>query len=229
MISVNSTMTTQQDKFATRIKKIVSIVSIPKKRQPSLIAVLLLACTAMLPSPIPKFISPVKIAAAQTPQAGTTSPAAQKAIVTIGVLAERGYSNVFKQWQATVDYLNAEVPGYSFEILALNFEQTYQAVKDGTVDFVIANSGMYVDFEIIYDANRIATLKNLRLGNSYVVFGGVIFRRQDREDIQVLKDLKGKTMMAVNETSLGGVANAAGGIERSWNESIPSSKRAKFW
>ena len=197
-------MNTQQDKFAKRIKKIVLIVSILQKHETSLIVVLLLACATMLPSLVPKFISPVKIAAAQTPQAETTSPAAPKAIITIGILAERGYSNVFKQWQATADYLTAEVPGYSFEILALNFEQTYQAVKDGTVDFVIANSGMYVDFEIIYDANRIATLKNLRLGNSYIVSGGVIFRRQDREDIQVLKDLKGKTMMAVNETSLGG-------------------------
>ncbi len=197
-------MTTQQDKFATRIKKIVSIFSIPKKRQTSLIAVLLLACTAMLPSPIPKFISPVKIAAAQTPQAGTTSPATQKAIARIGVLAKRGDDAVFKQWQATADYLTAKVPGYSFEIVPLDFEETYQAVKEESIDFVIANSGMYVDFEGLYGANRIATLKNLRLGKPYTIFGGVILRRKDRDDIQELKDLKGKTMMAVNETSLGG-------------------------
>jgi twitching motility protein PilJ len=33
---------------------------------------------------------------------------------------------------------------------------------------------MYSDFEAMYGANRIATLKNLRLGKAYTVFGGVI-------------------------------------------------------
>ena len=221
-------MTTQPAKSIPAITQVAAIMPHPhqattkqskaKKRQPLLIAALLLASTAMLPPLLPEFLSPIKLAAAQTPatspatpappkpapQPGSKIPSYQKTIVKIGILAKRGDDKVFEQWQATADYLGAEIIGHTFEIVPLDFEETYAAVEDGTVDFVIANSGMYVDFEGLYDANRIATLKNLRLGNPYTVFGGVLFRRADREDIQQIKDLKGKTMMAVNETSLGG-------------------------
>ena len=161
---------------------------------------LLFLGTIIAPPMLPTMISPLKMAIAQSAPENVT----EKKIAKIGILAKRGDERVFKQWQATADYLTKEVPGYTFEVVPLDFEETYQAVKEGTIDFVIANSGMYVEFEGIYNANRIATLKNLRLGKAYTVFGGVILRRKDRDDIQELKDLKGKTMMAVNKTSLGG-------------------------
>ena len=122
----------------------------------------------------------------------------------IGVLAKRGAERALAQWGETASYLEREIPGISFEIVPLNFQEIYKAVEKDTIDFVVANSGMYVDFEATYGANRIATLKNLRLGNSYTKFGGVILRRSDRNDIQDLSDLKGKTFAAVSETSLGG-------------------------
>jgi methyl-accepting chemotaxis protein PixJ len=209
-------MTTQQDQPSKPTQKVAAIISNPKP-QPALIAALLLVSTAMLPPLLPEGINPVKMAIAQTPNtsappatspppaAPTTVNPATKTRVTIGILAKRGDDTATNQWQATADYLTKEVPGgHTFEIVPLDFEETYQAVKDGTVDFVIANSGMYVDFEGLYNANRIATLKNLRLGKPYTVFGGVIFRRANSPEIQTLKDLKGKKMMAVNKTSLGG-------------------------
>jgi methyl-accepting chemotaxis protein PixJ len=206
-------MTTHQDKSIATTKKIGAMFPRFKKQQPAMIVALLLVSIAI--PLIPK--ASLKMAIAQTPasepiipaqipptQAPVPAPVAQKTRVKIGVLAKRGDDNVSTQWQATADYLSAEVPGYEFEIVPLNFEETYQAVEAGTIDFAIANSGMYIDFEGLYGANRIATLKNLRLGNPYTVFGGVIFRRADRNDIQALTDVKGKTLMAVNETSLGG-------------------------
>ncbi|AFY68892.1 methyl-accepting chemotaxis sensory transducer [Thalassoporum mexicanum PCC 7367] len=222
-------MTTQQPKSPKSIatpKIVGSIIPQPKQRQSFLIAALLLVGTAAMPL-IPAALNPIKMATAQTQptqtpattppaptnQASPPTPApappaptapAQKTAVKIGVLAKRGDEAVFKQWQATADYLTKEISGYTFEIVPLDFEETYQAVEAGTIDFVIANPGMYIDFEGLYDANRIATLKNLRLGNPYTVFGGVILRRADRNDLQELRDLRGKKMMAVNETSLGG-------------------------
>ena len=55
-----------------------------------------------------------------------------------------------------------------------------------------------------YQANRIVTLKEQRLNGVYTQYGGVIFCRSDRKDIRTLSDLKGKTFMAVSESSLGG-------------------------
>ena len=48
------------------------------------------------------------------------------------------------------------------------------------------------------------TLKNLRESGVHTVFGGVIFCRADRKDINSLQDLKGKRFMAVERTSFGG-------------------------
>ncbi len=137
-------------------------------------------------------------------QAQDSQPASQKTVLKIGVLAKRGTEKALSQWEPLAEYLSTNIKGYEFQIVPLNFEEIYQAVKDDTIDFIIANSGMYVDFEADYGANRIATLKNLRLGNPYTIFGGVILVKADRQDINALKDLKGKTFMAVNETSLGG-------------------------
>lgn len=151
-------------------------------------------------------------------------PATQKTVLKIGVLAKRGTEKALSQWEPLAEYLSTNIKGYEFQIVPLNFEEIYQAVKDDSIDFIIANSGMYVDFEADYGANRIATLKNLRLGNPYTVFGGVILVKADRQDITTLKDLKGKTFIAVNETSLGGWQMAWGVLD---DEGIDPKKHFK--
>jgi phosphate/phosphite/phosphonate ABC transporter binding protein len=124
--------------------------------------------------------------------------------VTIGVLAKRGAERCLEQWGPTADYLTAEIPGYSFEVVPLDFDAIFPAVEQSNVDFVFANSSFYVAMEVKYGINRLITLRNLREEAAYTVFGGVIFCRNDRRDIQDLQDLKGKSFMAVDPTSLGG-------------------------
>jgi len=137
-------------------------------------------------------------------QAQESQPVAQKTVLKIAVLAKRGTEKAINQWAPLTEYLSANILEYEFQIVPLNFEEMYQAVEENSVDFFLANPGMYVDFEADYGANRIATLKNLRLDNPYTVFGGVILTNANRQGIDELTDLKGKTFMAVNETSLGG-------------------------
>ncbi|MGB2987643.1 MAG: PhnD/SsuA/transferrin family substrate-binding protein [Phycisphaerae bacterium] len=124
--------------------------------------------------------------------------------VKIGMLAKRGPERCLEKWGPTGEYLTSQIPGHSFTIVPLDFEEIDPAVERGEVDFILANSSFYVGLEKLYGANRIATLKNRRTAGVYTVFGGVILRRADREDIQDLDDLKGKTFMAVEETSFGG-------------------------
>jgi len=122
----------------------------------------------------------------------------------IGVLAKRGFDRCLKKWCPTAEYLSRQIPGCSFAIVPLAYGQVAPAVKDSRIDFLLANSSIYVEMEILYGACRIATLKNLRSGEPVTLFGGVIFTTADRSYINKLDDLRGKTFMAVSERSLGG-------------------------
>ena len=124
--------------------------------------------------------------------------------VKIGVLAKRGQDRCMEKWAPTAAYLTSEIPGYSFTIVPLGFDAVKTAVENEEVDFILASPAFYVEMEVLHGASRIATLKNLRTGKPYTVFGGTIFHRADSKGIERLKDLKGKTFMAVNEMSFGG-------------------------
>ena len=64
--------------------------------------------------------------------------------------------------------------------------------------------------EVRYRISRIVTLNNLLADVPLNVFGGVIFTRKDRQDIENISDLRGKKFLAVDETSLGGFQMAWG-------------------
>ncbi|MDH4164327.1 MAG: PAS domain S-box protein, partial [Nitrospirota bacterium] len=122
----------------------------------------------------------------------------------IGVLAYRGAAEALQMWSPTAAYLSAHVPNYHFSVIPLTFREIGPAVRNGEVDFVVANTSIYVELETQYGISRIATIKNKSRLGGFTVFGGVIFCRTDRRDIREIGDLKGRSFMAVDETSLGG-------------------------
>jgi two-component system sensor histidine kinase TtrS len=124
--------------------------------------------------------------------------------VKIGVLSHRGDEKTYKMWNPTAHYLIAKLPQYDFEIVSLDFNEVEDAVKSASIDFILVNSGIYVNLEAKYNITRLATMINLRNDTPYRIFGGVIFTRNDRDDIQTLKDTQYKSFMAVDEASLGG-------------------------
>jgi len=134
----------------------------------------------------------------------TSVALAEDSIIKIGVLAKRGPDVCIKKWGPTARYLTNRIPNKKFIILPVDFEQIYAVAENGKVDFILANSSFYVELEHRYGANRIVTLKNLRLDGAYTDFAGVIFWKANRADLRELTDLKGKTFMAVKETSFGG-------------------------
>ncbi|TVO74927.1 MAG: PhnD/SsuA/transferrin family substrate-binding protein [Sedimenticola selenatireducens] len=129
----------------------------------------------------------------------------------IGVLSHRGNEATYAMWAPTATYLSRVVPRYQFEIVPLDFDEVDPAVKFGQVDFILVNPGIYVNLEVRYRISRIATLNNQAGDVANNVFGGVIFTRQDRHDINTLADLKGKSLLAVDVISLGG-------FQTSWRE-----------
>ncbi len=129
---------------------------------------------------------------------------AEDKLIKIGVLAKRGYARCLDQWSPTADYLTQSLPGFEFRIIPLKFEEINLSVESGKVDFILANSSVYIELEIKYGVNRIATLKNKRLNGTYTSFGGVIFTLKKNENIRNFEDLKDKRFMAVEANSFGG-------------------------
>jgi two-component system sensor histidine kinase TtrS len=128
---------------------------------------------------------------------------AGQASIKVGVLANRGVPRCQEEWTPTVQYLNQQLPGHNFVLAPLEFGEIAQAVQDGRVDFVLANSSIFTDLSS-QGLSAIATIKRATQSGSYAVFAGVIICRGDRPDIHSLADLKGKTFMAVDPQSFGG-------------------------
>lgn len=145
-------------------------------------------------------IFPLSVFGSESLNPNTASPE----IVKIGVLAKRGVEKCLEKWGPSADYLTENIPGYSFEIKPLEYDEINAAVEKEEVDFILANSSFYVELENHFEASRILTLNNLSMGKRYTKYGGVLFCRADSKNLRDLEDLKGKTLMAVKETSFGG-------------------------
>ena len=133
-----------------------------------------------------------------------TAKAAEPVEVRIGVLSFRTLDQTRAQWAPTADYLNRSIPGYHFTMVPMKYPELNQAVAEGTIDFVLTNTGHYVALEAQHGATRILTMVASVDQQPFKEFGGVIFTRSDRDDINSLADLKGKRFLAVGPNSLGG-------------------------
>ena len=131
--------------------------------------------------------------------------------IRIGVLSHRGDARTERAWAPTADYLSDALPSHRFVIVPLRFDAVEAAVADEAVDFLLVNPGVYVGLELRHGVSRIATMRSRSGDSQHNVFGGVIFTRADRNDINSLADLAGKHVMAVAPTSLGG-------FEMAWAE-----------
>jgi len=126
--------------------------------------------------------------------------------IKIGLLAFKSKEITQKEWAQTQNYLNQTIPDLQFEIIPMTYPELNQAVQNEEVDFVITNSGHYVYLESRNRISRIATMIKYKQNNWINKFGGVMFTRSDREDIQNINDFKNKKIAAVDVESLGGYA-----------------------
>lgn len=144
----------------------------------------------------------------------TGSSFALEQSIKIGVLSHRGVMATNEIWGPTATYLSEQIYGYRFEIVPLGFDEVVPAVANRLIDFVLVNPGIYVNLEVQYRVSRIATLKN-RVGNvPHNQFGGVIFTLTSNKKIQTLEDIRGHSMIAVDEFSFGGYQVALQEIKR---------------
>ncbi len=133
----------------------------------------------------------------------------QTQVVRIGVLSFLNKSDTLAQWGPTAQQLARDIPGHDFQVQALNYDELNTAVLNGSVDFVVTNPEHYVVLRNVYSLSPMVTLTARIDGQVVNRMGGVIFARRDRDDIQVLADVRGKRVAAVALYSLGGYLAAA--------------------
>lgn len=141
------------------------------------------------------------------PPAGAAAPGGGW---TLGVLAYRGAQTSERQWGPTAAYLSEHL-AVPVRLQTCTLDEMAAGLATGELDFVLTNPGHYVELEYRHGISRIATLKKLRQGSPYTVFGAVIFTRADRDDIHSLADLTGKRFAGVDEA-------AFGGFQMAWRE-----------
>jgi len=140
------------------------------------------------------------------------SPISQaKDEIRIGILAVWGTTLTKNQWQPTIDHLNRQIKEYQFKLVPLSLPESFAAVQNQDIDFILTNPGNYIELESSHGISRIATLRRLRQGVPSTQFGAVIFSRADQSKIKKLEHLRGKRFMAVAE-------NAFGGFQMAWRE-----------
>jgi two-component system sensor histidine kinase TtrS len=132
-----------------------------------------------------------------------SSIAADHTHIKIGVLGFRSPEKALDKWALTAEYLDSAIPEYTIEIVPMNYPEIEEAVINKKIDFLLTNTGHYVNLEAQYGISRIATLVKSFQEKSIKTFGGVLFTRSDRSDINTLSDLKNKHLLAVGENSLG--------------------------
>lgn len=125
--------------------------------------------------------------------------------IHIGVLAFRPKPQTLEQWQPLAKALKQAIPEYDFEVLAYTYPELERATAGKHLEFVLTNPGHYVLLsKRIGLTAPLATLALNENGRTSMQFGGVVFSRSDRSDVQSLQDLKGLTIAAASVDSLGG-------------------------
>lgn len=119
----------------------------------------------------------------------------------IGITAFRDKGSTVREWQPTMDYLESRIPGAHFEAVPLNLPEFEAALQSRSLDFLITNPQHYIAVENRFGVSRVATLVKSENGKIVNQFGGVIFARADRADIQQLTDLRKRTVAATDATS----------------------------
>ena len=129
--------------------------------------------------------------------------------IKIGVLAERGIEATLKRWTPLTKYLNTKLEHHYFTVLPLDFNQlseNIENIENNKIHFFITNPLNYVQLEHLYGASRIATLLNSNSAtqDKFSKYGGVIFTNYDKQNINSIEDIKGKSFAAVDKQSFGG-------------------------
>ncbi len=116
--------------------------------------------------------------------------------LTLGVLAIRPKPFIIAKWQPLADYIGSNIGGYKIKVVPLSHSELQEAVQAKKLDMVFTNPAHYIELRSKNPlTGALATLmveeQNIPLSS----FGGVIFARADRTDINEIIDLKSRKIV----------------------------------
>ncbi|WP_084536830.1 sensor histidine kinase [Azospirillum halopraeferens] len=158
----------------------------------------------------------------------TLAGAAAEPPIRVGVLAYRGGDHANAAWEPTVRYLAERFPRRGAEMVPLDLAGMDAAVQAGAIDFVLTNTGNYVELEARHGVTRIATLQSSHAAGSGAAIGSAVVVRADRTDIRTLADLKGRTVMAIDPDAFGGFQVARGAMQRAGVDPYGDLRELRF-
>ncbi len=126
--------------------------------------------------------------------------------IKIGVLSYRHKHETLANFAPLLAHLNKTIPAHHFVIVPCTYMQLESIVMhtDSDFDFILTNPSHYILLsQRAHLSAPLATL--LDFESKGPEFGGVILTRADRDDINQLTDLYGKTIASVNKSSFGGL------------------------
>ncbi|HTH17631.1 MAG TPA: PhnD/SsuA/transferrin family substrate-binding protein, partial [Magnetospirillum sp.] len=129
---------------------------------------------------------------------------AQPPDLRIGVLAFRGAERAAAEWEPTLRQLTARLPDYRVRAVPLDLAGMAEAVRAGTVDFVITNPGQYVELEAEQGIVRIASLASSGDALRARTVASTVVVRAARQDLRRLADLRDTRLAAVAPEAFGG-------------------------
>ncbi|MDP2154209.1 MAG: EAL domain-containing protein [Methylotenera sp.] len=121
------------------------------------------------------------------------------------MLAYRSQEETTARWSHLAATLNKNISQYEFILEVYTQAELDAAVASRTVDFVFTNPAHYI--KLSRDSGLSAPLATLIANENNhptSVFGGLIFTRNDQNEINSLADITNKTVAIVDEASLGG-------------------------
>ena len=130
-------------------------------------------------------------------------------IISIGVLSQANslsHNSLEQQefWQKTALYLNQEILEHTFVIRPLGLECLTHAIEKKQLDFAITNPAQIIELEKTEGVAVISSLQSYFEGEAYGRYGALLIAHSSREDLSLLSDLKGQSVMAVSPTEFGG-------------------------
>jgi ABC-type nitrate/sulfonate/bicarbonate transport system substrate-binding protein len=101
-------------------------------------------------------------------------------------------------------YLSGVMKGYRVEIVPMTDTELEQALGTGQVDFILTNPAHYIALREYGQLSGVLSSMVLRDGDAPIhSIGGVILRRQERQGIDRLADLRGKRIAIAGKSFLG--------------------------
>jgi len=145
------------------------------------------------------------------PWSATAQDAPSWGVVNVGVLAHRGTGDFEAVWAPLRDYLDGAVPGWRFQFTPVTLVSARGQLENRNLDFLITNPGHYVTLAREFPMSVLATrLPRGPDGEPTGAFGSVVFTAAE-SDITALRDIAGRSVLAVD-------AAAFGGFQVAWHE-----------